>query len=191
MLARGAAITPENARFFADPMPVVVHIPSVIIFGVLGAFQFSTGFRRRRPAWHRVAGRLLVGFGLASALSGLWMTWVYPYAPPDAFVLYCIRQVVGWAMTVCIVLGFAAARRRDFTRHRAWMIRVYAIGMGAGTQVLTFIVWLLIVGGTQNEASRVLVLSSGWLINVIVAEWIIRRRPARAIQPLVPANEPA
>src|SRR4051812_32412628 len=60
-LASHAAITPENARFFASPIPVLLHVVSVTIYAILGAFQFSPGFRRRRPDWHRAAGRILVG----------------------------------------------------------------------------------------------------------------------------------
>src|SRR5207302_8701498 len=55
-LTGGAQITPANARFFASPVPVVVHIVSASVYAVLGAFQFSTAFRRRRPGWHRAAG---------------------------------------------------------------------------------------------------------------------------------------
>jgi hypothetical protein len=48
-LAGGGQITPANARFYASPVPVVVHIVSASVFAVLGAFQFATGFRRRTP----------------------------------------------------------------------------------------------------------------------------------------------
>lgn len=40
-------------------------------------------------------------------------------------------------MAACLVLGFTAIRRRDIAAHRAWMIRAYAIGLGAGTQAFT------------------------------------------------------
>ena len=40
-------------------------------------------------------------------------------------------------MAASIVLGFTAIRRRDIAAHRAWMIRAYALGLGAGTQVFT------------------------------------------------------
>ena len=63
-LAGGADITPANARFFAAPLPVVLHIVGAGVFAILGAFQFATGFRRRWPGWHRVAGRLVVLCGL-------------------------------------------------------------------------------------------------------------------------------
>ena len=45
-LARGATITVENARFFASPLPVVLHVLAVIPFSLLGALQFVPAFRR-------------------------------------------------------------------------------------------------------------------------------------------------
>ena len=48
-LAGGAEITPANARFFASPLPVVLHIVSAGVYAILGAFQFAPGFRRRWP----------------------------------------------------------------------------------------------------------------------------------------------
>ena len=46
-LAGGAEITPANARFFASPLPVVLHIVGAAVYIILGAFQFATGLRRR------------------------------------------------------------------------------------------------------------------------------------------------
>lgn len=148
-LAGGAEITPANARFFASPLPVVLHIVSGGVFAVLGAFQFAPGFRRRRPGWHRAAGRLLVPCGLLVGLSALWMTQFYPRPDGDGGLLYALRLLFGSAMVVSIVLGFAAIRRRDVIRHRAWMIRGYALGLGAGTQVLT-----LAAGGVDRRPAR-------------------------------------
>ena len=73
-LGVGAEITPQNERFFAMPAPVVVHVVSVMLYSVLGAFQFMPSIRRKHPRWHRISGRIVVPFGLAAALSGLWMT---------------------------------------------------------------------------------------------------------------------
>src|SRR5688500_11298149 len=63
-MAGDAAITPENARFFAAPLPVVMHIPAAILYSIVGAFQFSKGIRRRHRGWHRAAGKVLVPLGL-------------------------------------------------------------------------------------------------------------------------------
>jgi len=61
------------------------------------------------------------------------------------------------------------------------MMRAYALGIGAGTQVLTSAPWLLLVGKPMGT-TRTLLLGAGWAINLAVAEWFIwtRRSPSRA-----------
>jgi len=173
-----AEITPANARFFTSPLPVVVHIVSSSLFAILGAFQFSAGFRRRWPRWHRVAGRLLVVAGLLVGLSGIWMAFFYyPRPVGDGDFLAALRLLFGSAMIVSIVLSFVAIRRRDVRGHRAWMMRGYAIGLGAGTQVLVLMVGEMIAG-KPSEFSRAVLMGAGWVINLAVAEWVIRKRSA-------------
>jgi uncharacterized membrane protein len=174
-LAGGAQITPANARFFASPLPIVLHIVSAGVYGILGAFQFAPAFRRRRPGWHRAAGRLLVACGLLIGLSGLWMTLFYPGANGASALLYALRLLFGSAMVVSIVLGFTTIRRGDVIGHRAWMTRGYAIGLGAGTQMLTLMVGE-VIAGPPSEFSRALLMGAGWVINLAVAEWAIRKR---------------
>jgi len=176
-LAGGAAVTPANARFFASPLPVVLHIVSVTLFAILGAFQFVPSLRQRRRSWHRIAGRLLIPCGLIAALSGLWMTLFYPWPKGDGVILYGFRLLFGSAMFISIILSIVAIRRRDFARHGDWMLRGYAIGLGAGTQALTLMVGGMLAG-PPNELLRALLMGAGWVINLAVAEWIVRKRPA-------------
>jgi uncharacterized membrane protein len=173
-LSTGAEVTPENARFFADPVPVVTHIVAVTLYAILGAFQFVPGIRRRWIGWHRAAGRLLVLCGLATALTGLWMALFYPRPDDVGAAVTGVRLVVGSAMTLCIVLAVAAVRRRDIARHRAWMIRGYALGMGAGTQAFTQLPWILAVG-PLDKSSKAVLMTAAWVINLAVAEWCVRR----------------
>jgi uncharacterized membrane protein len=186
-LAGGAEITPANARFFASPLPVVLHIVSVTLYAILGAFQFVPSLRRRRHAWHRIAGRILIPCGLAAALSGLWMTLFYPWPDGDGVILYGLRLLFGSAMLLAILLGVAAIRRRDFVQHGAWMLRGYAIGMGAGTQVLTSLLGVLLFG-IPGEFPRALLMGAAWVINLAVAEWILHRRPARPAHKIAAAT---
>jgi uncharacterized membrane protein len=184
-LGSGAEITAENARFFAAPLPVVLHIVSTVIYCVLGAFQFSPSFRRRKPNWHRAAGRILIPCGLVVAFSGLWMTQFYLPAnyPPvnfDGPFLYAIPLLVGSAMALFLCLGFAAIRKRDIPDHRAWMMRGYALGLGAGTQVFTHLPMFLFPS-LQGELARTLCMGAGWAINLAVAEWLISRERRRQL----------
>jgi uncharacterized membrane protein len=174
-LAGGAEITPDNARFFAAPVPVLLHIPAAIVFSILGAFQFSRSVRHRHRAWHRLAGRLLVPSGLIVALSGLWMAQFYRWPAGDGVGVYVERLVFGSAMFASLVLGIDAVRRRDFATHGAWMTRAYAIGLGAGTQVLTHLPWFLFAEAKPGELPRTVMMGAGWIINVAVAELVIRR----------------
>ena len=175
-LGSGAEFTPDNARFFAAPLPVILHIVSVTLYCVLGALQFSPGLRRRNLGWHRKAGRLLIPSGLIAAVSGLWMSRFYELPPHDGTALYVMRMIVGTAMVLALVLGYQAIRELDIARHRAWMIRAYALGIGAGTQVLTGAPWFLLFG-QPDEAIRAVLMGAGWGINIVVAEWLIRRKP--------------
>lgn len=178
-LASGATITPENARFYATPLPVVVHILSATPFCILGVFQFAPGFRRRRPTLHRRMGRWLMVAGVAAGLSGLYMTLFYPLSPQlQGPVLLGFRLFVGLGMVVSIVLAWRAIRERDIAQHRAWMMRAYALGQGAGTQVIVFLPWTLLLGKPE-ALTRDLLMSLAWVINIVVAEWIISKQAAK------------
>ncbi len=173
-LAAGDKGAAGDARFFASPIPAVAHILAATVFCLLGAFQFAPRFRRRNPHWHRVAGRLLIPSGLIAAVAGLWMTRFYPNAINGGDLLYSERLVVGAAMILSIVIATLALRRRQFARHGAWMIRAYAIGQGAGTQVLTGLPWMLVMG-TPGVTAKAMLMGASWLINITVAEAVIRR----------------
>jgi len=178
-LASGAKVTPDNARFFTSPLPVVIHIISVSLYSMLGALQFAPGFRRRNSRWHRFVGKwILVPCGIAAALSGLWMSQFYALPKTDGELLYIFRLIFGSAMLLSIVLGAFAVRHRDYTQHGEWMMRGYAIGLGAGTQVFTHLPWILFFGA-PDELTRALLMGAGWVINIIVVEWIIRKRRTR------------
>ncbi len=187
-LGRVAAITPDNARFFAAPWSVVSHIVSSVIFCILGAFQFAPNFRRRNPNWHRVAGRILVPVGIVSAVTALWMTLFHPPAHftgslPASFdgrFVYATRLLAGSAMAWSLVLGVAAVLRRDLPQHRAWMIRGYALGLGASTQVFTHVPWFLFPE-IRGELARTVFMAAGWAINLAVAEWLISRERRRQV----------
>jgi Predicted membrane protein (DUF2306) len=87
-------------------------------------------------------------------------------------LLEVFRLLAGSAMAISLILGYQAIRTRKFSAHGAWMMRGYALGLGAGTQVLTHLLWFVFVG-EPTANSRALLMGAGWAINVAVAEWFI------------------
>ena len=167
------------------PLPVALHILGAATYVLLGALQFVPQFRRRHRTWHRRAGRILIVAGLLVAASALWMTLLYAAKPGTGDLLYVLRLVFGCALVACLVLGFAAIRRRNIPAHRAWMIRAYAIALAAGTQAFTQGIGGALLG--TGELQGDLAQGAGWVINLAVAEWVIRR-PARTRAPSATAT---
>ncbi|MFC7402623.1 DUF2306 domain-containing protein [Citricoccus sp. GCM10030269] len=186
-IATGAPETPANSRFLQLPLPVVVHIIAALIYSIVGAFQFLPTLRRRRTSWHVLAGQYLVlPSGVLVGVTGLWMTAAYQTPLVDGPALAASRYVVGLAMLAFLALAVVAVTQHRYRAHGEWMIRAYALALGAGTQVLTSAPFLIIFGA-PDELGRLLQMDAGWLLNVVAAELIIRARR----QSRTPARRPA
>jgi uncharacterized membrane protein len=153
-----------------------VHIAGGATALALGALQFWRGLRARAPRLHRWIGRVyLVGVAVGS-IGGL----VIAPTSSAGFVgffgfsaLAVLWLVTGWR-------AYRAIRRGDVAAHRAWMIRNYALTYSA----VTLRIWLpllvfapLVFGGTPDFANAYAAVPfMAWLPNLLVAEWLIRRR---------------
>ena len=175
-LADGPAVIPADHRFDGLPIALVVHIVGSAIFALGGIPQLAPRFRARHPVWHRRAGRTVGVAGLLVAASALWLTLLYEAQPGTGELLYLLRLIFASALAACVVFGISAVRRGDIPTHRAWMMRAYAIGLGAGTQVFTEGIGGALFG--TGVLAGDLAKGAGWAINLAVAEWAIRR-PAR------------
>jgi uncharacterized membrane protein len=184
-LGGSGPMAPDHVRFAAAPIITVLHIVSSLLYAILGALQFSPAVLRWSPKWHRNVGKVLILSGLVAALTGIWMTLTFPIFKPeglpgyDGVGLYVTRLLVGVAMTWFIVDGYRAIRQRNIPRHKAMMMRSYALGIGAGTQAVTHIPWFLFPS-IHGELARTVFMAAGWAINLAVAEWLIARKQPRA-----------
>lgn len=174
-LAGGPDLLPDDPRFDSFPVALVVHIVASAVFALVGAVQFVPQLRRR--SWHRRVGRILAVAGLLVAGSAIWLTLSYEAKPGTGDLLFGFRLAFASSMAAALMLGFSAARRRDMAGHRAWMMRAYAIGLGAGTQVFTegFGEAILGTGVVAGDLAK----GAAWVINLAIAEWAIRRRVRR------------
>ncbi|GAA2331419.1 DUF2306 domain-containing protein [Dactylosporangium salmoneum] len=161
---------------------LVAHVFTATVALVLGPLQFAPKVRARRRL-HRALGRtyLLAGV-LPSALAAV------PVAMWSGHLLTQVGLTTAAALwLVTGGLAYRAARRRDFAAHRAWMMRNYALTFLAVTARVLVPVLLLAqipFGGAEpgsigERAPGMIPIGQtlGWIINLIVAERLIRRRP--------------
>ena len=96
-----------------------------------------------------------------------------PGAQTDS-VLYDVTQnVMAVVFLTVLFLGLRAIRQRRVADHRAWMMRSYAITLGAATQTVLLLPVFLLFGPPQGLLVD-LVFISAWGVNLAVAEWVIR-----------------
>jgi uncharacterized membrane protein len=109
-----------RTKLIHDHLFLIPHAIAGVLATVLGQFQFSTRFRQRHLAWHRLMGKVYVitvcvaapmvillgrGFGAQLRIAG-------------------DTQASIWLL--CTLCAFLTARNRHITVHRQWMIRSYA-----------------------------------------------------------------
>lgn len=162
---------------------LVAHAATGGLALLLTPVQWWTSRRRgslhRRTGW--VTGALIV-------LAGLTGLAVAPVSKAG------VVGTLGFGLLALLWMGFtvrglSAARRRQFTEHRRWMIRVSALTFAAVTLRLQLGVMMAvqIIGGTPPELAfdraYVLVPFLSWVPNLLIAEMVLRRQRA-AVSPL-------
>ena len=173
-LGLGGEVSPANQRFFDAPVPIALHGTASALFAFVGAFQFTESSRRKLNR-HRLRGMIFIPSALIAAITGLWMEATYDLPAHDGPLLSVFRVIFGTSMIATTVLGVRTLLRREYARHGAWMMRTYAIGMGAGTQVIVFLPWMLLVG-QPDVTQRAWLMGAGWTINLLFVEWVLMRK---------------
>jgi uncharacterized membrane protein len=162
----------DSLRLAVAPIPWFLHALAASIFGLAGPLNFVLALRRRLGRLHRVTGRAFVGAGAVLSLSGLLLlASVEPQSTP---LIDIVRGVFSIALLVALVQAVIAIRARDVPRHRAWAIRAYAIGMGAGTISLVYLPIYVVTGTPPNGLTADAIYAVWWVFNIGFAEWIIR-----------------
>jgi hypothetical protein len=140
----------------------------------VGAWQWTQTSRTRRSRWHFVLGRVYV---LAIAVAGLAGLWIAPnaFGGPVARLGFAALAVAWLGSTA---LAFSRARMRDWTNHRLWMIRSFALTFAA----VTLRIWLpmMQVAGLSFDDAYRQVAWLCWVPNLLFAEWLIAREQRAA-----------
>ena len=156
------------------------HIVAGGLALIAGPLQFWRGLRDRHRSVHRWIGRTYLAAVAIAGVSGLVMAPFSEAGFAGFFgfgTLAVLWLATGWQ-------AYRAIRRRDVASHRAWMMRNFALTYAA----VTLRLWLGVLitvqalpgGDFDFEAAfanaYAVVPFLAWLPNLVVAEWLIRRR---------------
>ena len=83
--------------------------------------------------------------------------------------------VFGTWFLVSLVLAYRAIRGGDVDRHRRWMIRAFAVGLGVGT--IRLWVGLLVAAGIGEQPAFAPAFWLGFGMHVVAAELWLAWRP--------------
>mgnify|MGYP001812180768 CR=1 FL=1 len=138
-----------------------------------GPTQFHSGLRRRNPALHRTIGRVHVAAALGTGLSGFFVAGF----AEGGLVGRIGFAVLGVLTTTYAMLGLRSALRRRFGIHRQWMVRSFAMLLAAVSLRIQIPFLFMLFDGDETMVFAVVAWTS-WVPNALIAEWILRRRPA-------------
>jgi hypothetical protein len=148
-----------------------IHVYASIWVLLAGFTQFSRKLLRSRPKLHRFFGYIYVGnvlliTGPAGLLMGFYANG--GLTSRIGFVLLAILWIFFTAMALI------RAKQKDFKAHRRYMIRSFALTLSA----LTLRAWKYAITNTVElppmDVYRA-VAWLGWVPNLLMAEWIVRR----------------
>jgi hypothetical protein len=160
-------VHPDIAAIFDSHRGLITaHALGGAVALLLGPFQFLDGWRARSPRAHRLAGYfyLLAGVGIGGIAGVLLATHAF-----GGLVSRLGFGMLGvlWLFTGAMAL--TAAKKRNFARHRIWMIRNFALTLAAVT--LRLYLPASAVAGIAFEQAYPAIAWLCWVPNLIVAEW--------------------
>ena len=190
LLKPGALSSPKNpaaeldAHFASERTLVLTHILPAMLFMVLGPLQFVRGLRSRYPQVHRWSGRVFLPASAVVGITGLKLAFGKTVGGLDekaAIILF------GTFFLICLAKALWHGLRREFTRHREWMIRGYAIGLAVATIrpiVGAFFAAALLSGHTpQPKEFFGTAFWIGFTLQTIAAEiWFNYSRPHQPLE---------
>lgn len=171
----GSYATEQLPVLARHPVAEALHRLGGALYLLLGVAQFTPSIRARRPALHRIAGRVFVALSVVAGASGAYMALAFGYEPGERAPSVLFGAFVAGAA----LMGVYEIRRGRVRAHRAWMIRSFAVGLGIATIRVLAVIALHTTAWTTRQLITPL-FWIGWTCTLLAAEWFVRSQRARA-----------
>lgn len=153
-----------------------IHFIAGAIILLLGSIQLITRIRQRYPVFHRWVGRLYVMASLFAAIGGL--VFIFIKGTIGGSVMDVGFGLYGILMFIAAIGTIKYARQKQFEKHRAWALRLFALAIGSWLYRMDYGFWFSLadgIGHTKDFHGPFDQFMSFffYLPNLIVAEIII------------------
>lgn len=152
-----------------------VHVFTSCFLLLAGFTQFSDRILKQRKKLHKYMGRAYVIILLFLSGPAGFVMALYANGGPSSQTGFILLSVLWLVFTG---LAWYYAVKRDFVRHRAYMIRSFALTVSALTLRLWKLGIVLAFHPGPMDAYRI-VAWLGWVPNLLLAEWIIFKSESR------------
>lgn len=161
----------QKLVYMAHTTMLIMHIVGAMLAIIIGPFQFLEGMRKGRLLKiHRWLGRTYLIAILVGGIGGLYMAQ-FAYGGLPARLGFAALAIL-WLFSA--FKAYKHIRNKQIESHREWMTRNYALTF-AGVMLR---LWVPTFGalGMDFLTSYVIISWLCWVPNLIVAEWVTRRR---------------
>jgi uncharacterized membrane protein len=156
---------------------LLTHIIGGSVALLTGPWQFSQRLRRRNLSLHRWLGRIYLSGVSVGSLAGFGSALYSEGGLVTHFGFGTLAVL--WFFTGLMAYRYARAGRIE--EHRQWMIRNFSLSLAAVT-LRQYLPFALFVMHWPFLSAYVAISWLCWVPNLILAEWMIRRRwPVAAI----------
>lgn len=171
-LTPGQTVHPSMQSAYAQyPWRILVHVAASLVALAVGPWQFIPALRRRK-ALHRGLGFVYFLAVFIGGVSGLFTAFIAQGGMISQVGFVTLAQL--WIVTA--ILALLAIKRGDYRAHEAWAIRSFALTFAAVTIRLQLGAGFAV--GQRFEDFYWMLSWTCWIPNLLVAEWLIRRRPS-------------
>jgi uncharacterized membrane protein len=147
------------------------HVFTAFVTLLAGFTQFSSHIRRQYPLVHRWSGWLYAVVVLVAAGPSGLVIGLYANGGWSSQLAFCLLAIL-WMLFTGLAIN--SILQGDVAAHRRWMLRSFALALSA----ITLRAWkFALVAAFEPRPMDVyrVVAWLGWVLNLLVAEWWIRR----------------
>lgn len=149
-----------------------MHVYSSMFCLLAGFTQFNNSLRKRSVMLHRTMGFIYLASVLGFSAPSGFVMGLHANGGLLAMLLFVLLALVWWWVTFSAVV---AIKQKNIARHEAFMIRSFALALSAITLRLWKVVLVYLFAPAPMDV-YVLVAGLGWIPNLLIAEYIIKRK---------------